>query len=574
MIGVFRIFFGAKGTRPYLVIFCLILAGLAEAVGIMSLLPAITELTGGPNENSSALNAYVTKTLEAISLEPSLENLLFLVVTGLVMKAVLSFAALSYVGFAVAHVATGLRTELINHLMNARWAYFVDQKIGRIANVISNDATRAGNAYYAAAKFVSYIIQSVFYIAIALVLSWKLAAIGFAIGLLMTLALNVLVRISKRAGYKQTDRTSDLVTYLSDTLANIKPIKAMQRQKAFNALFSSKIKALRRSLRNQVIAVQGRVYAEEIILVICLGFGVYLSATYWKIPMPELVVMGVIFYQVISIIGKVQKFLQSAVLYESAYWAVKQLIGSSSKAIETNSGTKTPTLNKSCQLDGVSFSYTKHETVLRNVSIKAQAGEITVLRGGSGMGKTTMVDLLIGLYRPNQGRILIDGVDLKEIDINKWRSMIGYVPQDCTLFHDTVFANITLGDDSLTEDDVRKALRQAEVEKFVDSLPDGLMSIVGERGARLSGGQRQRLALARALATNPKLLILDEVTSALDPQTEAEICANIQDIAESYTILAITHRPIWAEIASKLYSVENGTVKQERKSRKSAKVSS
>lgn len=573
MTGVFRIFFGAKGTHPFFVITCLILAGLAEAVGLMTFLPTITKLTGGPGDNSSSLNNYVIQAFELLGIAATIENMLIIVVTGLVLKAILAFAALSYVGYAVANVATGLRSELINHLMNARWAYFVDQKIGRIANVISNDATRAGNAYFTAARFVSYIVQGCVYAAIALAMSWKLALVGLGIGAVMTIVLNVLVRISKRAGRKQTDRTSDLVTYLSDTLANIKPIKAMERKKTFNALFNSKIKALRKSLRHQVVAIQGRIYAEEIIMAVCLGAGLYLAAVQWRIPVPELLIMGIILYHIVNVIGKMQKFLQSAVQFESAYWAVKKLIQEAADQIENNPGNKQPELNHGCRLENVTFSYRTDRPVLSGISIQAAAGEITVLRGTSGMGKTTLVDLLIGLYRPASGTIMIDDLSLEEIDLSAWRSMIGYVPQDCTLFHDTVLANITLGDELLTEQDVRDALAQAGAEKFVDALPDGLLSIVGERGARFSGGQRQRIALARALVSRPKLLILDEVTSALDPKTEEEICNNIKALSKGYTILAITHRPIWSKIASRLYTIEDGKAHLEPKTKRRRKVS-
>jgi ATP-binding cassette subfamily C protein len=573
MIGIFRIFFGAKGTRPFLVIFCLVLAGFAEALSWMTFLPAVTQLAGGTAEGSSALNGQVVAVLGGIGIEASLGNLLLIVVAGLVLKALLAFAALSYVGFAVAKVATGLRRELIAELMNARWGYFVDQKIGRIANVISNDATRAGTAYMMAAKFVAYIVQGLAYAAVAIALSWKLAAGGLVVGLIMTSILNVLVRISKRAGYKQTDRTSELVTYLSDILANIKPIKAMERRLAFIDFFNAKIKKLKRSLRVQVVSVQARVYGEEIILAVCLGFGLYMAAVVWKIPMPELVIMGIVFYQMVNIIGKMQKFLQSAVKLESAYWAVTRMIEESSRHPEPNPGTRTPTLAKGCTMDNIVFGYRGEKPVLNDISLEVPANQITVLRGTSGMGKTTLVDLLIGLYQPDSGRILVDGVPLTEIDLSKWRRMIGYVPQDATLFHDTILSNITLGDEDIVAEQVEEALAQAGATAFVDRLPDGVMSIVGERGARLSGGERQRLALARALVTKPALLVLDEVTSALDPDTERRICHNIQSLAEGYTILAITHRPIWVEIASRVYQVEGGKVTRERRPAKRQKVS-
>jgi ATP-binding cassette subfamily C protein len=223
-------------------------------------------------------------------------------------------------------------------------------------------------------------------------------------------------------------------------------------------------------------------------------------------------------------------------------------------------GTKVPTLERACVLERVSFAFGS-KPVLDQVSISIPADRLTVLMGPSGVGKTTIADLLLGLFEPQAGRILIDGVPLCEIDLRAWRGMVGYVPQELILLHDTVFANLTLGDPEITTGQAIQALETAGAWPFVESLPEGLTTTVGERGMQLSGGQRQRIALARALLLKPKLLILDEVTSALDPATEAEICANVRALDGSFTILAITHRPAWVDVADRVYELAPGGVR-------------
>ena len=559
MRGVLRIFFGADGTRPFVVLTCLVLAGLAEAIGITTLLPAMTQLAGGSTDGSSPLNQQVLQVLDGLGIDPTIEILILLVVTGLTLKAVLSFIGLSYVGFSVANVATGLRTQLLGSLMNARWAYFTENRVGEVANSISVDATRAGRAYLTAAKFVAYMIQASLYAAVAVLMSWQLSVVGLAMGLIMMLTLNFLVRMSKRAGRKQTCRTSALVTYLTDTLNNIKPLKAMARQHTFAALLDKKVISLKKALRRVVIAAQGRLYGGEIIQIITLATAAYVAAVIWKIPLPELIVMGVILFQIVSLIGAMQKHLQAAVEVESAYWAVRRLIERSSGQPESNPGTLTPILERGCSFRNVSFSYPENP-VLKNIDLDVACREITVLKGPSGSGKSTILDLLIGLHQPDEGEILIDDVPLSHIDLNKWRAMIGYVPQDLALFHDTIEANITLGDPSCAPEDIDHALKAAGAYGFVSGLPEGIQTVVGERGTKFSGGQRQRLAIARALIARPTLLILDEVTSALDPESEEAICRNIKALSRDYTIIAITHRPAWAEIATAIYEVEAGTV--------------
>jgi ATP-binding cassette subfamily C protein len=204
--------------------------------------------------------------------------------------------------------------------------------------------------------------------------------------------------------------------------------------------------------------------------------------------------------------------------------------------------------------------------VLQDVTLQIPAGRVTTLIGQSGSGKTTIADLILGLYAPSSGSVTIDGVDIRDIDIAKWRSMIGYVAQEIILFNDTIRANVALGEPAIDDERVRAALAAAGLGDFIDTLPQGLDTPVGERGFKLSGGQRQRVALARALVANPRLLILDEATSALDPATEAEICETVAAQAGKITVLAITHQPSWVGRADRIYLVENGGVRQVERS--------
>jgi ATP-binding cassette subfamily C protein len=200
--------------------------------------------------------------------------------------------------------------------------------------------------------------------------------------------------------------------------------------------------------------------------------------------------------------------------------------------------------------------------VLDDVSLEIPAGRLTALVGPSGAGKTSVADLVIGLVRPSRGAVLVDGVPLGRIDLRRWRSWIGYVPQELFLLHDTVFVNVTLGDPDLGPADVWRALREAGAAEFVERLPQGLDTVVGERGSLLSGGQRQRIAIARALVRRPRLLLLDEATTALDPETEAAVCASVARLRGEMTILAISHEPALVEMADRVWRIENGAAKR------------
>lgn len=360
--------------------------------------------------------------------------------------------------------------------------------------------------------------------------------------------------MARKAGRRQTKRTRELVTQLSDALIGIKPLIAMERQSRFMQLFGDKIADLKRGLHLEVLSKQLMSNLREPIMVVCLGVSFYVAVKYWALPISELIVLGLLLERTANTIGKVQKQLQLVAVKEAAYWSVQKLIAEAAQDREQVAGTVQPTLAKGCQVCNLSFAFGS-QPVLQNLSLNIPAKQLTVIMGTSGVGKTTLTDLLLGLHRPDEGRILVDDVPLERIDLRAWRAMVGYVPQELILFHDTVLVNITLGDTSISEEAVQAALKAAGAWQFVSALPEGLMSRVGERGMKLSGGERQRIAIARALVGNPELLILDEVTSALDRETELAICDHIRRLARTVTVVAITHRPAWVNIADRVYEL-------------------
>jgi ATP-binding cassette subfamily C protein len=242
---------------------------------------------------------------------------------------------------------------------------------------------------------------------------------------------------------------------------------------------------------------------------------------------------------------------------ESAYWSLRGTIDEAVAQKESSAGSAPPRLERAIRFEDVHFDY-DDRPVLRGLSLEIPVGSFTTLIGHSGAGKTTIVDLLIGLLRPNDGRILVDDVPLATVDVVAWRHALGYVPQENLLLHDSVLLNVTLGDPALGPADVERALRAAGAWDFVARLPEGIESSVGERGSLLSGGQRQRILIARALVRRPQLLILDEATSALDPTTAAALAETLRALRGEVTILAISHQPDLVGAADRVYQLEKG----------------
>ena len=225
------------------------------------------------------------------------------------------------------------------------------------------------------------------------------------------------------------------------------------------------------------------------------------------------------------------------------------------------------TLNDAIRMEKLSFKYPENDKwILENVDLEIPKNTSVAFIGSSGAGKTTAADVILGLLEPQSGKVTIDGMDIKE-HMHAWHACIGYIPQTIYLMDDTIRANITFGvpEDEIDEKQIRKALEEAQLDVFVDSLKDGLDTVIGDRGVKLSGGQRQRIGIARALYRNPKVLILDEATSALDNETEKEVMAAIDGLHGTRTLIIIAHRLSTIEKCDEIYEVGNGKITMREK---------
>ena len=570
MRQIFKIFFGAAETRPFLVLVCLLLGGLAEAIGIGTLLPITSAVLNPGGSNPSAFENLIRQGFATVGVDPNFTNLLLLVVGIMALRSVLLFSALSYAGITAARVANNFRSRLIKAIMEARWSFYANQSAGKIATTLGNDATRAGDAYMTFATVAACTVQIAAYALIATLINWRVAVAGIVGGILISLLSAKLVRISRSAGYKQTQRIGIMTSDTVEMLHNMKALKSMHRYGPLTVHMDDVLNKLKRSLYASTLSRNGLTYGNDLLVAMLIGSGAYVAHVLAGVPIPQLFVFGVLFFQVVSYASKLQKQIQLAVQYEGAYVSVSDALGKAEASREGASGTVAPDPNAALHFDNVDFSHAE-TPVLKKLNLEIPPQAITVIQGASGAGKTTLLDLLVGLLRPQAGTVRLGTTDLMDIDAQKWRKLIGYVPQELALFHDTIRANITLYDETISEDALSESLTLSGVAAFMSQMPNGLDTDVGEFGGKLSGGQRQRISLARALVTRPKVLILDEVTSALDPETEDAIVNNIAELRGRYTIIAITHRPAWTRIADRLYTLENGKAQLQPKAKGKAK---
>ncbi|HEU4367967.1 MAG TPA: ABC transporter ATP-binding protein [Methylomirabilota bacterium] len=547
--------------RSTLVLVALLFGALAEGLGLSALLPLLgAALEGNQAGRSDGIGRVVVDGLRLLGVEATSGALLVMIVAAVTVKNGLALLANRQAGYAVAQVATDLRLALVRALLGARWEYYARQPVGAVANSVATEAARAASAYLSATALLALGIQALVYAVVAFLVSWKVTLTALVAGLAFTWAVRGLVHAARRAGARQTVLLRALLAHLTDTLQSVKALKAMAREASAGALLGAETVKLNRALQRDVLSREALKAFQEPAITALIAVGLYVALTRLTLPLPSLTVLVFVLGRLLVQLGRMQRLYQQMVAFESAYWALRDMIRQAERASEPPLGSTAPRLEHAISVERVSFAY-DGAPVLQNVSLTIPAGSFTTLMGPSGAGKTTLVDLLTALLRPDAGEIHIDGVALGAIDRRGWRRLIGYVPQDTLLLNDTILANVTLGDPALTATDAERALRAAGAWEFVAASPDGLLTLAGERGARLSGGQRQRLAIARALAHRPRLLVLDEATSALDGPSEAQICDTLRALCgEGLTVLAVSHRPALAAAADRVYRVDEGGV--------------
>ena len=469
-----------------------------------------------------------------------------------------------YVGQAVIR---DLRNELYLKMTSMPMSFFHQHKAGELISRATNDVMVAQQCVgLSFTKLIKDPIFIVMYLGVALILSWKLTLMSLV---LMPVSLTVIIRIGKKLRHlstRQQEQMADLTSTLQETVYGIRVIKAFAMEKFENNKFVSQSQDLFR----QVFKINYTMKAsspltEQMSMVVALfllwfgGSKVFTGG----IMAPDLfiVFLFMIFSMVrpIKSLGAVNNEIQSGM---AAADRIFQVIDAEPEVADREAGLKLTDVVGGVEFENVDFEYVKGEPVLRNISLKVEPGEVVALVGSSGSGKSTLVDLIPGFYNPGSGRVLIDGHDVRDLNLSALRSNMGIVTQEVILFHDTILNNIAYGMKDVPLDDVQAAARAANADQFIEKLPKGYDTIIGDRGLKLSGGQRQRLSIARAILRNPPILLLDEATSALDTEAEHLVQEAIDRLVKDRTTIVIAHRLSTIQNVDRIYLLEEGQVVQ------------
>ncbi len=540
----------------------LILEGLIAAGTILAIVPFADFLLDPSLENPSRITLFVLEVFYYIGVPVNFWAFgLFFVGFNMLngaLKAVIRFAILKikYV------ILRGLFGHTLGVFFKSRWEFFSGSDKGKLLNTLNKELNIIGDTLGHIATQFAQIIQLIIYLSVPLWLNASMTLIAVLLAILFGLPFLGLKNLSYRLGKENTATANIALGTLSEILQSARIILGFGRQEnarlRYLSAFDDHINV---TIKSQTLTTAAPAfYAPLGTLGVVIAMGISLQQ---EVPISELTA---VVWSLLSALPILDTLLETNISISNFIPSYEQLItlrnqANELKEVEGNKQFKS--LKQEVTLRNVDFSYPSRENIINGVNLSIKRGSMTALVGESGSGKSTIIDLVLGLQIPSAGDVLIDNEPLSNYNQNNFRQKVGYVPQDPILFHSSIRDNLLWSLESSEDYELWNALRMANAEKFVTQLPQGIDTIVGDRGVLLSGGQRQRIALARALLRKPELLILDEATSALDTESEALIQQSIEELVHSMTILVVAHRLSTIRKANQVYVMQNGNIIEE-----------
>jgi subfamily B ATP-binding cassette protein MsbA len=487
------------------------------------------------------------------------------------LRSVFGFVSTYWLAWVGERVVAVLRREIYDHLLSLSLGFFAGQRVGEIVSRISNDVQVIQTAVTSnLVVLLQQIVTAVGIVVVVSLMNWRLTLLMLLAVPAVVLLTQLMGRRMRRIARQVQDTLADASAVVEETVGGIRTVKSFAREEYEKARFSDRVRTLFEAAmhRAQIYATLGPAITlllyGSLILVLWEGGREVLIG---RLTPGQLI--GYLFYAAL-LAGPLSSFASLYGQVQSALGATErvfELLDTQPEIVDASDALPLPPVVGHVAFEDVSFEYDARQPVLRQVSLEARPGQVVALVGPSGVGKTTLVNLIPRFYDPTAGRIAVDGHDLRQVTLHSLRDQIGIVPQETLLFSDTVAANIRYGRLDASQDEIEAAAHAANAHDFiVNELPDGYQTQVGERGIKLSGGQRQRIAIARAILKDPRILILDEATSSLDTESEQlvqealERLMHPEGLTGARTTFVIAHRLSTITHADQIAVLSNGRV--------------
>lgn len=474
-----------------------------------------------------------------------------------------------------------LQKRLLAVFMSRPYEYFLKVNSGEMVRIVNNDINSAFNLLVTLLMlFTEMIVAGMLIMTIFVIMPVATIWIAVLLAILLVFIYVAIKPSLRRAGVNQQKSSAEMNKWLLQVIQGIKEIKVMQKERFFQDNYDKNGNIYVQSVRwSRTLSIAPRFIIEGT----CMGMMFLIVAIMiyrgqnLEVIIPTLTAVAMAAIRLLPSVNRISNALTEVAYGEPMLDKVIENLcilddlhrgDSPRKDEKTNAGKlEVVCLNHKVTVSEVTYHYPdSNENVLSGAEMTIRKGESIGIVGKSGSGKSTTVDIILGLLNPQKGKVFVDDADINA-NIEDWLNQIGYIPQTIFMLDDTIRANVAFGipNNRISEKKVWQALEKAALSEFVQKLPDGLETQIGERGVRLSGGQRQRIGIARALYQNPEILIFDEATSALDKDTEAEILESIQGLQGEKTMIIIAHRLTTIVQCDRIYRVEDGKIVLERK---------
>lgn len=554
------------GYYSYIAIFFAlgIVGGFFEALGVNALIPLFSIFVGDGNIGTDPISQAIASSFEFIGIPFTMPSMLIFITSLFILKA-LVLVIFHYVEIKL---TTKYREDTMNRLfqgtLKAKWSYLLGQRSGDLDTLIKIDVVNTSILLETFVRGIVIISSLAIYLLIALNISETVTLLMLISGGVVFFIFKPIYMKAREVAHQLAMLNKNIAHHVNEQIMGMKVVKAMgveERITEISSDFFAKLRALQ--IRTTMF---GEILTASIqpITVIFIASVVAFAFYQTSYNIGALAAIIYLIQRIFSYVRDAQStvykmndsipYAQSVLKYTESMEAAREV-----EAISEKNGNAFE-FNNSLVLNDVDFGYETGNTVLKGVNISIEQGRMVGLIGPSGAGKTTIFDLILRLLEPTKGSLELDGVPFDKVSIKALRKAIAYVPQDTFLINDTVKNNIRFFDDTVSDEDIIDAAKRAHIYDTVMELPDGLDTHVGERGTLFSTGQRQRIAIARALARKPQLLLLDEVTSALDAESEQRIQQAIQELKGKVTVCVIAHRLSTVRAADMLYVLEHGKI--------------
>jgi ATP-binding cassette subfamily C protein len=540
------------------------LSGFAEGIGLSALVPVVSTLTNGDQFSAPAPFNKLPVLIKFLGLEPTFEVLLVLTLVLMILSFAMVFFQQIYAAKAQLTFLETIREKAVKTLFQSKWPYLARISSGQSSNTIISEAERGAEAIMALVNLLATSFLLFIYMCFAFILSWKMFIIAAFTIVFAVFFGKRLIRRVRKTGKERVEMNSQFYKEMVEYIRAIKLIKATSLTEKVLQKLEAPNKNTASSLKEILVSSAKMRFELQTIISCAMVLILYVAITYLSVPISTLLVFMYIVMRLAPKFSTMQGQYHSFSAHYPALDILESLIKKSEENKESTFGNKTlDSFSGEITLSNISYTYPNSEgKTLHDVSLKIHSKEFVSFVGKSGSGKTTLVDLIMGLLKPTSGVLKIDGMDLSEVEIQSFRKRIGLVSQDSHFFSGSIRDNLTI--DTICDDEyLWKCLEVAQVKEFVESLTNGLDTIIGESGVNVSGGQAQRLAIARALARKPSLLILDEATSSLDKQSEADFQKAIESISNDYTIISIAHKFQTIKNSDKIFLLSEGNIVEE-----------